>query len=45
MSLMLSATKTCTLPSGGEIPDGRDIDCWENEGGRSFGTRLGSSRD
>lgn len=34
-SMSISGAKTGTLPSGGEIADGQDVDRWENEGGRS----------
>lgn len=34
-----------TLPNGGGLTDGLDIDRWENDGGRSLGTRHECVRD
>lgn len=45
-----SVTRTCTLPSGREIPvalddDEREIDRWENDGGRSLSTKYNRGRE
>lgn len=36
--MSISVARTGTLPNGGEISDGWDIDRWENDGGRSLNT-------
>ncbi|WP_281176719.1 hypothetical protein [Lysinibacillus contaminans] len=35
----ISVARPGTLPHGGELTDGLDIDRWENDGGRSLSTR------